>query len=110
MADTRGTLKGALIGGVIGAAAALLLAPKSGRELRVDIRNRYNSVQDRTKQALSEAGNKTQELAKQVGQHATDIMDKTRSAISTARDEVQSWKDESKNEFKDEQQPDQKMN
>jgi gas vesicle protein len=110
MADTRGTFKGALIGGVIGATAALLLAPKSGRELRVDIRDRYNSVQDRTKQVLSDAGNKTQELAKQVGQQATDIMDKTRSAISTAKEEVQSWKDENKNEFKDDQQPDRKMN
>ncbi|WP_256761211.1 YtxH domain-containing protein [Cohnella sp. WQ 127256] len=101
MANTRGTIKGALIGGVVGATAALLLAPKSGRELRGDIRDRYSSVQDRTKQMLSEAGNKTQEMAKQVSHQASEIMDKTRSAISTAKEEVQSWKDEKKSELKD---------
>jgi len=92
MPETRGTIKGALIGGVIGAAAALLLAPKSGKELRGDIRERYASMQNRTKELLSEAGNKTQEMAKQVGQKTSDIVDKTRSVLSTAKEEVQSWK------------------
>jgi len=94
MADTGGTIKGVIVGGVIGAAAALLLAPKSGRELRSDICDRYSTIQDRTKQILSDAGGKTQEIAKQVGQQASDIADKTRSALSAAKDEVQSWKDE----------------
>ncbi|WP_186438537.1 YtxH domain-containing protein [Cohnella terricola] len=80
MPETRGTIKGALIGGVIGAAAALLLAPKSGKELRGDIRDRYSSMQDRTKQLLSEAGNRTREMAKHVGQ---------------------SWKTDAKAEMKD---------
>ncbi|RED56756.1 YtxH domain-containing protein [Cohnella lupini] len=110
MAESRGTLKGALIGGVIGATAALLLAPKSGRELRGDIRDRYATVQDRTKQMVADAGNKTQEIAKQVSQHASGIMDKTRSALSTAKDEVQSWKDENKAEAKDEPKQEQKFN
>jgi gas vesicle protein len=94
MAEKGGLLKGALIGSVIGAATALLLAPKSGRELRGDIRDRYSDVQSRTKQMITEVGNKTQEVAKQVGQQASDIMDKTRSAVSAAKDEVHSWKDE----------------
>jgi len=94
MADTGGTIKGAIIGGVIGAVAALLLAPKSGRELRSDICDRYSTVQDRTKQLLSDATSKTQEIAKQVGQQASDMADKTRSALTAAKDEVQSWKEE----------------
>ncbi|TFE25784.1 YtxH domain-containing protein [Cohnella luojiensis] len=110
MSETRGTLKGALIGGVIGATAALLLAPKSGRELRGDIRDRYASAQDRAKQILTDAGVKTQELARQAGQHASGVMDKTRSAISTAKEEVQSWKDEVKSESKDAAKPEQKFN
>ncbi len=110
MAESRGTLKGALIGGVIGATAALLLAPKSGRELRGDIRDRYASAQDRTKQMVTDAGHKTQELAKQVSRQASEIMDKTRSAISTAKNEVQSWKDESNSESKDEPKQDSKIN
>lgn len=82
MAETRGALKSALIGGAIGAAAALLLAPKSGRELRGDIRDRYIDMQDRTKRILTDVGNKTQEVAKQVGQQASDMLDKTRSAVA----------------------------
>jgi len=94
MADTGGTIKGVIIGGVIGAVTALLLAPKSGRELRSDICDRYSTVQDRTKQLLSDATSKTQEIAKQVGQQASDMADKTRSALTAAKDEVQSWKEE----------------
>lgn len=37
-------LKGALIGGILGGAAALLLAPKSGKELRDDIGDTYNKL------------------------------------------------------------------
>lgn len=94
MANSNGAFKGALIGGVVGAAAALLLAPKSGRELRGDLRERYTSAHDRTKQMLTDAGQKTQEIAKKVGQQASNIVDATRSAISSAKDEAQSWKDE----------------
>lgn len=98
MAEKHGMLKGALIGSALGAAAALLLAPKSGRELRGDIRDRYVDVQDRTKQILTDAGNKTQEMAKQIGQQAASILDKTRSAVSAVKEEVHSWKDDSKDE------------
>jgi gas vesicle protein len=103
MAESRGTLKGALIGGVLGATAALLLAPKSGRELRGDIRNRYSDMQDQTKQILSDVGSKTQEIAKQMGSHASGIMDKTRSAVSAAKEEIQSWKEDNKSDPKDDQ-------
>lgn len=41
-------LKGALIGGILGGAAALLLAPKSGSELRDDIENTYRKLSDTT--------------------------------------------------------------
>lgn len=37
-------LKGALIGGILGGAAALLLAPKSGKELREDIEDNYRKL------------------------------------------------------------------
>ncbi|BBI35297.1 YtxH domain-containing protein [Cohnella abietis] len=110
MAQSNGTLKGVLIGGVIGAAAALLLAPKSGRELRGDIRDRYTDVQDRTKQMIADASNKTQEMVKQVGQQASNVVDKTRSAVATAKEEVQSWKDEHKADATDQAKNEQKVN
>jgi gas vesicle protein len=105
MAENGGMFKGALIGGLIGAAAALLMAPKSGRELRADLSDRYTDVSDRTKKVLADVSIKTQEVAQTVGSktsevartmsdHATGIMDKTRSAVSAAKDEVSSWKEE----------------
>jgi len=102
MAETRGTMKGALIGGAIGAAAALLLAPKSGRELRADIRDRYASAQDRTKHMIAEAGGKARETAKQIGQAASGIADGTRAALTVAKEEVRSWKEDAASEMKDE--------
>jgi len=73
MAETRDAIKGVVIGGIVGAAAALLLAPKSGKELRGDIRDRYASLQNRTKRLVSDASSKTLELARQVGQKTADI-------------------------------------
>jgi len=101
--NNRGMLKGAIIGGAIGAAAALLLAPKAGRELRGDIRDRYADVRDRTKQLMSDASVKTRDVARQVGQHASDIADMTKSAVSAVKDEAQSWRKETREDQKDEQ-------
>jgi len=89
MAETKQAIKGVVIGGMIGAAAALLLAPKSGKELRKDIRDRYSSVQDRTKQFVTDAGGKTLELAQQVGRKTADIADKTRSILTEVKEEIQ---------------------
>lgn len=38
--DKKSTIIGVLAGGIIGAAASILLAPKSGKELRKDILNK----------------------------------------------------------------------
>ncbi|MDB4868909.1 MAG: YtxH protein [Cohnella sp.] len=87
-----GLLKGAIIGGAVGAAAGLLFAPKAGHKLREDLKNRYSDVHQRTKEVVSDVASKTQGMVKQVGQQATDIADKTRSAVSAAKEEAQSWK------------------
>ncbi|GIV54201.1 MAG: hypothetical protein KatS3mg039_0719 [Candidatus Kapaibacterium sp.] len=49
----RGFLTGALIGGMAGAITALLLAPKSGRELRRDIAERTSELYDRAQDVLN---------------------------------------------------------
>ena len=45
-------LLGAVVGGVIGAITALLLAPKPGDELRADIKDTVNTVTLRHKRLL----------------------------------------------------------
>lgn len=75
-------LIGALIGGVIGAAAALLWAPKAGYETRSDLNRRWVTVRDKTQ----EVGRSVRDRAKEVGQTVIDTTD----AIGT---EVKGWKD-----------------
>lgn len=45
---TQGLILGTIIGGTIGAITALLLAPKSGAELRQDIREKSVEMYDKT--------------------------------------------------------------
>lgn len=72
---------GVLIGGIIGAAAALLLAPKSGRELRNELTDSYQTV-----------AKKTQELVKQVGQQMDEIVAKVKVVTSNVKEDVSALK------------------
>jgi gas vesicle protein len=44
-----GLWKGLMVGGFLGAAASFLLAPKSGKELRSEIKDKTNKAMDETK-------------------------------------------------------------
>jgi gas vesicle protein len=46
-------LLGALIGGLVGAAAAIFLAPKSGRELRSTLNNQAGTIKEKTVQLMN---------------------------------------------------------
>ncbi|MFC3883259.1 YtxH domain-containing protein [Bacillus songklensis] len=61
--NSRDFLLGTIIGGVVGAATALLLAPKSGRELRSDINDQATYIRLKTEQVKNSAMEKGQELA-----------------------------------------------
>ena len=55
-------ITGAVIGGLIGAAAALFLAPKSGREMRESVSGQAAALKDRTVQMKDTVVEKTGEL------------------------------------------------
>lgn len=46
-------LLGALIGGLVGAAAAIFLAPKSGKEIRSTINNQAGTLKEKTVQLMN---------------------------------------------------------
>ena len=56
-------LLGAIIGGVVGAAAALLLAPKSGKDLRNKFNNQAGTIFDKTAAMRENVMTKSNELA-----------------------------------------------
>ncbi|MCR6110465.1 YtxH domain-containing protein [Bacillus sp. A301a_S52] len=66
--DTKDFLIGAVIGSIVGASAAMLFAPKSGRELRTDINEKAHQAKDKTVElthAAKEKGSEYSQLAKE---------------------------------------------
>ena len=59
-----GFLKGLLLGGTIGAVLALLYAPKSGREMREDIKRSAEGVLNEVEGELDKIQKKAEEAAK----------------------------------------------
>lgn len=56
-------LMGAIIGGLVGAATALFLAPKSGKEMRTELNMQAESLKGKTSQLYDVAKTKSTELA-----------------------------------------------
>ncbi|PAF28878.1 YtxH domain-containing protein [Paenibacillus sp. 7516] len=91
--------KGIFIGGLLGAAAALLFAPKPGRELRGDLSEKVGMVTDRTKEVAAVVSDKatelaktvstkTSDIAKTVNQGRNDVMESVRKASADVADEA----------------------
>ncbi len=62
-----------VIGGTVGALAALLFAPKSGRELRGDIADVTRKGVDRTRETAGQLGTKAGEYYEAGRERATDL-------------------------------------
>ena len=60
--SSKGLLVGFLAGGAIGAIVALLYAPKSGRELRSDIRTKSDEYYDDVEKYYADARDKAKDL------------------------------------------------
>ncbi|SDC19488.1 Gas vesicle protein [Paenibacillus sp. UNCCL117] len=82
-------LVGAVVGSVLGAITALLLAPKSGKELRSDIAEGYQQASEKTQQVASEVGEKTKQLA-------SDVSARTSTAAKTITRQTSEWAEKAK--------------
>ncbi len=60
----RAFMLGSVIGGVVGALAALLMAPKSGRQTQDEIKSRAQQLRDEADRALTEGRQTLQEEAR----------------------------------------------
>lgn len=75
--NTKDFLIGALIGGIVGAMTALLLAPKSGRELREDIHKQSHLLREKAdylKESAMDKGSELAALAKEKTGTITDLV------------------------------------
>ncbi len=93
-------LLGTLIGGAVGAITALLLAPKSGRELRRDIVDTstdiYDKAADYVTNSIQEGKSKAQNIinvarrqADSMIEVANEYLDDAKHKVSTSKETVQ---------------------
>jgi gas vesicle protein len=77
MSDRNGDfgafISGFVIGGLVGAAVALLMAPQSGEDTRTLIRDKGIELKDKVDQASQETRAKAEEMAKEARMKAEDL-------------------------------------
>ena len=90
--SAKSVFTGLLVGGVIGAATALLFAPRSGEETRTDIRNKAIDLRDRTKETVkdtvSQAKSRANELKDNVWEKAEELKERGKQTAEEQLDRV----------------------
>ena len=80
---------GLLIGGVLGALAGIFFAPKSGKELRSDIKEKGSEVLKDTKEIYADANTKAKEIIGEVKHQAKDLKKETEGTDEKIAGKVQ---------------------
>ena len=75
-------LAGFVIGGLVGAATALILAPQSGQETRTQI-------VDKSKELREQSGERLQQYRDLADSRSQEYRERATSAVTTARDRLQ---------------------
>ncbi|ARK30165.1 YtxH domain-containing protein [Halalkalibacter krulwichiae] len=73
MKNQKSVALGTVVGGVVGATAALLTAPKSGEELREDISNQLIEGKNKTEQLSEELKGKMSELTEIINESSANV-------------------------------------
>lgn len=79
--DLGAFLAGFVIGGLVGAATAIILAPQSGQDTRSQIANKSNEL-------LQSGGARVQQVRDSAGSYRQEYADKAGSALSSTRQQV----------------------
>ncbi|WLD92399.1 YtxH domain-containing protein [Alkalihalobacillus sp. AL-G] len=90
--DTKDFLIGSLIGGIVGAATALLLAPKSGKELRTDLNEQAIVIKDKSNEVATLAKEKSSTLAQNVNDQTNQAASRVKDFSTNVRDDFNKWK------------------
>jgi gas vesicle protein len=85
--NSRDFLVGAIIGGLAGAAAALFLTPKSGKELRTTLNEQKDKAVTKSNELASTAKEKANSLAQSVSQQSSDLVSKVKGKQDQGQNE-----------------------
>lgn len=77
--NTKDFVIGVLVGGILGAAAGLLLAPKAGSDLRSDAAVQAVKLKDKGIALSSTAKDKTVQLSAQLKEQSTNLVEKVKT-------------------------------
>jgi len=102
---TRGFIIGAIVGGVSGAITALLLAPKSGIELRKDISDQsveyytkaadyFKTMEDKVGDGINEGKLKAHGIMENARHKAEDILHDAENVLKDARSKASTAKEQ----------------
>ena len=96
--DSRGWefLTGFLLGTVVGAAAALLLAPQSGEETREQIREHGIELKGRAAELSEQGRQRAEELTAQARQRAAEVQERSRLTLEEQKAHLQDALEEGK--------------
>lgn len=92
----KGLLLGFITGGIVGAAIALLYAPKSGRELRNDIRVKKDELLDDTSEYLQIAKTKATDLINEGKRKSEELISDAKKKASSLIGDANSILNEAK--------------
>lgn len=81
--DLKDFVIGALVGGIVGAAVGLLLAPKTGKDLRSDVAQQAVNIRQKGLVLTSTAKEKTVQLSNQIKEQSSQLVDKVK--VKTAK-------------------------
>ncbi len=77
-----------IAGGLLGAAAALLYAPQSGRQTRRDISRYSRKVRRQTEDIVDDFAGNVNGMVESIGERAEDILDKGKDLAHEAKVEL----------------------
>lgn len=92
----KGLLLGFITGGVVGAAIALLYAPKSGKELRNDIRAKKDELLDDTSEYLQIAKTKASDMINEGKRKSEELISDAKKKASSLIGDANSILNEAK--------------
>lgn len=76
---------GAVFGAVVGFVTGVLVAPKSGKETREDLKNAANSAKDKTVEVAHDVARRGKEAVSDVGTKAEELKGRTFQAVDGAK-------------------------
>ncbi len=88
--DLGAFLAGVLVGGLMGAAAALMLAPQSGEETRAMIRERGIELKSRLEHAATDMKDRAEDALEEGKQRVDSAVDAARRATRRRRPDAES--------------------